>query len=156
MASRIEARLRELGIDLPQAPVPVANFVPCVQAGALLFVSGQITNWNGELRHIGQVGREISLEEARVGARLCALNVLAQAKLFLGDLDRVERIVQVQGFVNAAPGFTQHPAVINGASDLLVEVFADAGRHARFAVGVASLPAGVAVEVAAMLSVRGA
>ncbi len=149
MASRIETRLRELGIDLPQPPAPVANFVPCVQAGALLFVSGQITSWNSELRHIGQVGREISLEEARVGARLCALNVLAQAKLFLGDLDRVERIVQVQGFVNAAPGFTQHPAVINGASDL-------PGRHARFAVGVASLPAGVAVEVAAMLSVRGA
>ena len=136
---------------------PVANFVPCVLAGSLLFVSGQITTWNGQLRYlgqVGQVGREVSVEDARAGARLCALNVLAQAKAFLGDLDRIERVVQVQGFVNAAAGFTQHPAVINGASDLLVEIFGEAGRHARFAVGVASLPMGAAVEVAAVLAVR--
>ena len=154
MGSRIEARLQELKIALPQAPKPVANFVPCVQAGALLHVSGQITTWNGELRFPGQVGREVSVEQAREGARICALNVLAHVKDFLGDLDRVERVVQVQGFVNAVPRFTQQPAVLNGASDLFVEVFGEAGRHARFAVGVASLPAGASVEVAAVLSVR--
>jgi len=102
---------------------------------------------------VGQVGREVSVEEGRAGARLCALNVLAQAKAFLGDLDRVRRVCQVQGFVNAAPGFTQHPAVMNGDSDVLVEVFGEAGRHARFAVGVSSLPAGAAVEVAAVLEI---
>ena len=154
MASRIEARLRELKVALPEAVAPVTNFVPCVLAGSLLFVSGQITSWNRELRYVGQVGREVSLEDARAGARLCALNVLAQAKAFLGDLDRVERIVQVQGFVHSADGFTQHPAVINGASDLFVELFGDAGRHARFAVGTSSLPFGASVEVAAVLAVR--
>jgi enamine deaminase RidA (YjgF/YER057c/UK114 family) len=154
MASRIESRLRELNLKLPEASPPVANFVPCVQAGALLFVSGQITAWNGQLRHVGQVGGQVSVDEARAGARVCALNVLAQAREFLGDLDRVERFVEVRGFVNAVAGFTEHSTVVNGASDLFVEVFGDAGRHARFAVGVASLPAGVAVELAAVLAVR--
>jgi enamine deaminase RidA (YjgF/YER057c/UK114 family) len=153
MSGRIEARLAELGIELPAAAPPMANFVPCVQSGGLLFVSGQITSWNGQLRNLGQVGREVPVEEARGGARLCALNILAQARSFLGDLDRVRRVCQVQGFVNAAPGFTQHPAVMNGASDVLVEVFGEAGRHARFAVGVPSLPGGVAVEVAAVLEI---
>ncbi len=153
MSGRIESRLAELAIELPAPAAPVANFVPCVQSGALVFVSGQIASWNGQLRHVGQVGREIPVEEGRAAARLCALNILAQAKAFLGDLDRVRRVCQVQGFVNAIPGFTQHPAVMNGASDLFVEVFGDAGRHARFAVGVPSLPAGVAVEVAAVLEV---
>ena len=154
MASRIETRLRELNLILPEAGRPVANFVPCVQAGSLLFVSGQITTWNGQLRHVGQVGAQVSLDEARAGAQLCALNLLAQVKDFLGNLDRVERVVEVRGFVNAAPGFTQQPAVVNGASDLFVDVFVEAGRHARFAVGVASLPAGAAVEVAATFAVR--
>ena len=121
MASRIETRLRELNLILPEAGRPVANFVPCVQAGSLLFVSGQITTWNGQLRHVGQVGAQVSLDEARAGAQLCALNLLAQVKDFLGNLDRVERVVEVRGFVNAAPGFTQQPAVVNGASDLLGE-----------------------------------
>jgi len=154
MASRIESRLRELNIELPAPAPPIANFVPCVRAGSLLFVSGQITTWNGQLRHVGRVGDQVSIEEARAGARLCALNLLAQAKEFLGDLDLVERVVEVRGFVNAVPGFTQHPAVMNGASDLFVEVFGEAGRHARFAVGVASLPAGVAVEVSAVFALR--
>jgi enamine deaminase RidA (YjgF/YER057c/UK114 family) len=154
MASRIDARLRELEIELPEPPRPVANFVPCVEAGGMLYVSGQITIWNGQLRHVGQVGAAVSIEEAREGARICALNVLAHARAFLGDLDRVQRVVEVRGFVNAVPGFTQHPAVINGASDLFVEVFGEAGRHARFAVGVASLPAGASVEVAAVVHVR--
>jgi enamine deaminase RidA (YjgF/YER057c/UK114 family) len=150
----IEARLAALKIELPTAAKPVANFVPCVQSGKLLFVSGQVTSWNGELRHRGKVGREITVDEARAAARLCALNVLAQAREFLGDLDRVRRVVQVQGFVNAMPEFTDHPAVINGASDLFVELFADAGRHARFAVGAGSLPFNVAVEVAAVLEIE--
>jgi len=154
MPGPIEARLEALKIELPAAAKPVANFVPCVRSGNLLFVSGQVTSWNGELRHRGKVGREIGVEEARAAARLCALNVLAQARDFLGGLDRVRRVVQVQGFVNAEPGFTDHPAVINGASDLFVELFGDAGRHARFAVGAGSLPFNVAVEVAAVLEVE--
>ena len=155
MSGRIEARLAELGIELPAAPAPIANFVPCVQSGALLFVSGQITSWNGKLRQVGQVGREVSFEEGRAGARLCALNILAQAKAFLGDLDRVRRVCQLQGFVNAAPGFTQHPAVMNGASDLMVEVLDDKGRHARSTVGVAGLPLDSAVEVEALFEIAG-
>jgi enamine deaminase RidA (YjgF/YER057c/UK114 family) len=156
MASRIESRLRELGMELPAPAAPIANFVPFVQVGAFLFASGQITTWNGQVRYAGRVGEQVSVDEARAGARLCALNLLSQAKQFLGDLDRIERVVELRGFVNAVPGFTQHPAVMNGASDLFVEVFGEAGRHARFAVGVASLPAGAAVEVAAVFALRGA
>jgi enamine deaminase RidA (YjgF/YER057c/UK114 family) len=150
----IEARLRELQIELPPATPPVANFVPCVQSGRLLFVSGQITSYDNEIRHVGRVGGEISTAEARVAARLCALNVLAQARSFLGELDRVQRVCQVQVFVNAVPEFAEHSAVGNGASDLFVEVFgAAAGAHARFAVGAGSLPLNVAVEVAAVLEI---
>jgi len=154
MSDTIDDRLAELGIELPAATAPVANFVPCVQSGSLLYVSGQITSWNGTLRHVGRVGAEISLEEARTAARLCALNVLAQVRAFLGGLDQIKRVCQIQGFVNAAPGFTDHPAVINGASDLLVEVFEEAiGKHARFAVGAGSLPFNVSVELAAVFEV---
>jgi enamine deaminase RidA (YjgF/YER057c/UK114 family) len=150
----IDARLATLGIQLPAATAPVANFVPCIQTGSLLFVSGQITSWNGTLRHVGRVGAEVSLEEARTAARLCALNLLAQVKAFLGGLEHVKRVCQLQGFVNAVPGFTDHPAVINGASDLLVEIFGEAaGKHARFAVGAGSLPFNVSVELAAVLEV---
>ena len=154
MPGTIDARLEALKIELPTAAKPVANFVPCVRSGDLLFLSGQVTTWNGEIRHRGKVGREVSVDDARAAARLCALNVLAQAKSFLGSLDRIRRVVQVQGFVNAAPEFTDHPTVINGASDLFVELFGDAGRHARFAVGAGSLPFNAAVEVAAVLEVE--
>jgi len=154
MAGKIETRLNELRIELPVATAPVANFVPCVQTGNLLYVSGQVTAFNGEIRHVGKVGDAISLEEAVQAARLCALNVLSQARAFLGDLDRVARVVQVQGFVNAVPDYKDHPKVVNGASDLFVEVFGDAGKHARYAVGVGSLPLGVSVEVAAVLEVK--
>ena len=154
MPSRIDARLAELRLELPTAGKPVANFVPCVQTGNVLFVSGQVTVWNGEYRHQGKVGREISMEDAQDAARICALNVLAQARAFLGDLDRVTRVVMVQGFVNAIPEFTDHPKVINGASDVFVQVFGDTGKHARFALGAGSLPFNVAVEVAAVLEVR--
>jgi enamine deaminase RidA (YjgF/YER057c/UK114 family) len=151
--SKIDARLKQLGIELPEVRKPVANFVACAQTGNTVFVSGQVTAWNGEYLHVGKVGREISVEEGQKAARVCALNVLSQARAFLGDLDRVKRVVMVQGFVNAIPEFTEHPKVINGASDLLVEVFGEAGRHARFALGAGSLPFNVAVEVAAVLEV---
>ncbi len=154
MTSDFDARLAALGIELPAPAAPVASFVPCVRTGNLLFVSGQVTAWNGELRHRGKVGRDVDVAEARAAARLCALNVLAQVRASLGTLDRVVRVVQVQGFVNAVPEFGEHPAVVNGASDLLVEIFGhDAGAHARYAVGAGSLPFGVAVEVAAVFEV---
>jgi enamine deaminase RidA (YjgF/YER057c/UK114 family) len=153
MPGAIDARLEELRLELPVAAKPVANFVPCLQSGNTLYVSGQISSWNGELRYVGRVGADVSLDEARAAARLCALNVLAQAKAFLGGLDRVKRVCQVQGFVNGVPGFTDHPAVVNGASDLFLEVFGDRGRHSRFAVGAGSLPFNVAVELAAVLEV---
>ena len=153
MAGKIEARLKDLKIELPKAAAPVANYVPAVLAGKLLFISGQVTFWNGELKYQGKVGKEISLEDARAAARLAALNVLAQARAQLGSLDKVKRVVMVQGFVNAVPEFADHPKVVNGASDLFVEVFGEAGKHARFAVGAGSLPVNVAVEVAAVLEI---
>ena len=154
MAGKIDQRLSELGIELPNAGKPLFNYVPCVQTGNTLFVSGQVTMWNGQYLHVGKVGREISLEEGQKAARVCALNVLAQTRAFLGDLDRVVRMVMVQGFVNAIPEFTEHPKVINAASDVFVQVFGDAGKHARFALGAGSLPFNVAVEIAAVLEVR--
>jgi enamine deaminase RidA (YjgF/YER057c/UK114 family) len=154
MSGRIDARLAELAITLPVPAKSVANFVPCVLAGRTLYVSGQVPFSQGTIVHAGQVGREVGLEDAVSAARLCGLNALAQMKAFLGDLDRVSRICMVQGFVNGAPGFADHPAVMNGVSDLLVEVFGDAtGRHARFAVGAGSLPFDAAVEVALIAEV---
>jgi enamine deaminase RidA (YjgF/YER057c/UK114 family) len=155
VSGTIEARLSRLGIELPAAATPVANFIPCVQSGTTLYVSGQVTSRNGELEYRGKVGRDVSVEDARAAARLSALNILAQVKAHLGDLDRVRRVCMVQGFVNAIPEFTEHPRVINGASDLFVEVFGEAiGTHARFAIGAGSLPFNVAVEVAAILEVH--
>jgi enamine deaminase RidA (YjgF/YER057c/UK114 family) len=153
MADRIDARLKELKIELPNAAAPVANYVPCVQVGQILFVSGQVPFWNGERKFLGKVGKEVSVEDGQKAARLCALNILAQARAFLGGLDRVKRVVMVQGFVNGVPDFVDHPKVVNGASDLFVELFGDAGKHARFAVGAGSLPVNVAVEVAAVLEI---
>src|SRR5579884_1326441 len=155
MAGRIEARLSELRIELPQAATPLANYVPSVRSGDLLFVSGQVCQWNGERRFIGKLGEKISLEQGQQAARLCALNILAVVKSALGgDLDRVLRCVRLGGFVNCTADFTQQPQVVNGASDLMVEVLGDAGRHARAAVGVNALPGGVAVEVEAVFEVR--
>lgn len=155
MPGRIDQRLAELKIELPNAAAPLANYVPATRTGNLLFVSGQICQWNGERRFIGKLGGEISLAEGKEAARLCALNLLAQTKRFLdGNLDRVVRVVRLGGFVNAVPGFTEQPQVVNGASDLMVDVFGDAGRHARAAVGVGSLPGGAAVEVDAVFEVK--
>ena len=154
MTGRIIARLKELGITLPTPASPQGSYVPWVRTGALLFISGQITMGAKGLEYVGIVGTDINLEDARRAARLAGLNVIAQAAMALdGDLDRVKRVVKVTGFVNAAPGFTQHPEVVNGASDLFVEVFGEAGRHARAAVGTSSLPRNVAVEIEAVFEV---
>ena len=148
MAGQITTRLAELGIELPEPAAPAANYVPYVVSGNLVFVSGQVTVWNGELRFIGKVGSDLSLEDGIEAARLCGLNLIAQARDAAGgDLDSIKRVVKLGGFVNAGPDFTDHPKVINGASDLMVEVFGEAGKHARFAVGAGSLPLGVAVEI---------
>lgn len=152
MAGRIEARLKELGIELPQAAAPVAAYVPYTISGKTLYISGQVTVWNGERKFIGKVGKEFTLEQGKEAARLCALNIIAQAKEACGgDLDRVSRVLRLGGFVNGGPDFHDHPQVINGASELMVEVFGDAGKHARAAVGVSSLPGNVAVEVDAVI-----
>ena len=148
MAGQITTRLAELGFDLPEPSAPVANYVPYVVSGNLVFVSGQLPVWNGDFRFIGKVGADFSLEEGIEAARLCGINLIAQARDAAGgDLDRIKRVVKLGGFVNAGPDFTDHPKVINGASDLMADVFGEAGKHARFAVGAVSLPLGVAVEV---------
>lgn len=154
MAGRIEARLKELGVALPTPPAPAANYVPFTVAGNLVFVAGQIPFVNGEIRHKGRLGAEVSVEVGREAARICALNVLAQAKAACGgDLDRVKRCLKVVGFVACAEGFDRQPEVMNGASDLFVEVLGEAGRHARSAVGSSALPRGVPVEVEAIFEI---
>lgn len=146
--SKIESRLKELGIQLPTPPAPVASYVPYVVTGNLVFISGQVTVSAEGLRYIGKVGAEISLEDGKDAAKLCAVNLLAQLKAACGgDLERVRRCVKLGVFVNAIADFTQHPEVGNGASDLIVAVLGDAGKHARAATGAGSLPRGVAVEV---------
>jgi enamine deaminase RidA (YjgF/YER057c/UK114 family) len=154
MSGRIEARLKELGIELPAPAAPVANYVPCTVSGSLVFVSGQISTANGQLRHVGKLGAGIGIAEGQAAARLCALNILAHLRTACaGNLDRVRRCLRLGGFVNCTPDFTDMPQVINGASDLMVEIFGDGGRHARAAVGVSSLPGGVAVEVEATFEI---
>lgn len=151
MPGKIDSRLVELNIKLPEPPAPVASYVPYVVSGNLVFISGQVTMGDGGLQYVGTVGKEISLEDGKAAARLCGINLLAQLRAAAGgDLDQVKRCVRLGVFVNAVPGYTQHPEVANGASDLIVEVFGDAGRHSRAAVGAGSLPRNVAVEVDAV------
>ena len=150
MTGTVEARIASLGLQLPEAPNPVANYVPHLIAGNLLFISGQISKAGDGTITKGRLGAELGVGEGQAAARICALNILSQAKAALGELDRIERLVKITGFVNATAEFTEHPQVVNGASDLLVEVLGDAGRHTRAAVGVASLPVGCAVEVDAI------
>ncbi len=150
----IEDRLKELGIELPPAPPPAANYVPYMQEGSLVFVAGQVPRAaDGSLPYRGKVGRELSEEEGYQAARLCALNCLAQVKAALGSLDRVKQVVRIGGFVNSTEDFVNHPEVINGASDVVVEVFGERGRHARAAVGCSALPRGVAVEVEMIVAI---
>jgi enamine deaminase RidA (YjgF/YER057c/UK114 family) len=145
--SRIDARLKDLDIHLPTPPAPVASYVPFVQAGSIVHISGQVSiDASGGIK--GKLGAGLTLEDGQRAARLCGLNLLAQLKAACGgDLDRVKRVIKLGGFVNAAPDFDPIPAVVNGCSDLMVEVLGDAGKHARSAVGVANLPLGFAVEV---------
>jgi enamine deaminase RidA (YjgF/YER057c/UK114 family) len=155
MPGRIDDRLRELGIELPQPSRPGANYVPTVRTGDLIFITGQLAQWNGERRFVGKLGREFGVEEGQQAARLCALNLVAHLRAALdGDLDRVVRCVRIAGYVNSVADFVAQSQVINGASDLCVEIFQEAGRHTRMAVGVSALPYDVAVEVEAVFEVR--
>lgn len=149
----IESRLEELGITLPVAAAPAANYVPYALSGNLLHLSGQLPMEDGKLAVTGIVGQDVDVAGARRAAELCAINLLAQAKAALGDLSRIKRVVKIQGFVASTPSFTEQHLVINGASDLLVAVLGDAGRHARAAVGMASLPLNAAVEIDAIMEI---
>jgi enamine deaminase RidA (YjgF/YER057c/UK114 family) len=152
MAGEIDARLQEMGIELPEPAVPVANYVAYVVTGNLIFVSGQVPVVAGDFKYVGKVGGDLTVEDGQAAARLCGINIIAQVKQALGgDLDRVTRVVKLGGFVNSTPDFTGQPQVINGVSDLIGEVFGDKGKHARAAVSAGSLPVGVAVEVDAVV-----
>ena len=153
MAGRIEQRLADLGITLPTPAAPIANYVPFVVTGNLVVISGQIPLVDGKVAFTGKVGEDITPDRAKEAARACFVNLLAQLKAATGDLDRVKRVVRLGGFIAAPAAFTGHAAVMNGASDLAVEVFGDAGRHARTTIGVPSLPADAAVEVEGMFEI---
>ncbi len=147
-----DARIAQLGITLPDAPAPAANYVPYVQSGKLLFVSGQIAAGpEGLIR--GRLGEDMDATAGAAAARACGLALIAQARAALGSLDRITRVVKLTGFVNSTPDFTDQPEVVNGCSDLMVEVFGEAGRHARAAVSAAALPRGVAVEIEAIFEI---
>ena len=150
----IDERLRELNITLPPPPKPLASYIPAVQAGNLLFISGQVPTENGRIVRPGKLGADLEVEEGQELARLCVLNGLAAAKQALGSLDRVKRVVRLAGYVASAPGFGQQPAVINGASDLLAQIFGENGRHARVALGTNELPLGCAVEIEFLFEVE--
>lgn len=150
----IEAKLKELGITLPEPPEPVAAYLPALQVGDLLFLSGTTCYLDGEILYTGRVGEELTLEEGYAAARQTALNLLSVIRATLGGLDRVERVVKLNGYVNSAPEFDRQPEVINGASELLEEVFGERGRHARTSLGVSALPAHIPVEIELIVQVR--
>ena len=153
MAGEIEARLKALDIALPQVAAPVADYVSFLHLDDRLFISGQLPMTDGVIAVEGTLGAGVDIAQGQEAARLCALNILAQAKAALGDLDRIVQCLRLNGFVSAAPGFTDHPKVINGASELIVKVLGQKGRHTRIAVGCSSLPLGAAVEVDAIFAV---
>ena len=153
MAGRIDARLKELGIEFKPAPPPAGNYVPAATTGNLVFIAGQVPIEDGQRKFIGKLGKEYQTADGQKAARLCAIGILNRLKDAY-DLDRVARCVKLVGFVNSMPDFTDQPTVINGASDLMVQVFGDAGKHARSAIGVASLPFGCAVEVEAIFEIK--
>ncbi len=150
----VESKLVQLGLELPPTPAAGGNYLPTVQTGQLLYCAGTICSWKGEMTHTGQVGKEQTVETGYESAKICALNTLANIKAALGSLDRVARFVFVGGYVNAVSGFADSPAVINGASDLFVAVFGDAGKHARAAVAVAGLPKNSTTEVQVVVEVK--
>ncbi|MDE1995909.1 MAG: RidA family protein [Rhizobiaceae bacterium] len=153
MSDAIEGRLKELGIDLPQAAAPAANYVPYVISGNLLYLSGQLPIENGKLGITGHLGKDVDVATGQRAAELCAINILAQAKAALSDLGRIKRVIKLNGFVASVPEFTEQHLVINGASNLLANVLGDAGKHARAAVGMAALPMNAAVEVDAIMEI---
>ena len=154
MTGNIDARLAELGITIPEPRTPRANYIPFVQTGNLVFISGQVSQADDGLI-AGKVGGNLDIETGQLAARACGLNLLGQLKVACeGDLDRVSRVVKLGGFVNAPPNFIEPPAVLNGASDLMVEIFGESGRHARFAIATASLPQGAAVEVDSIFEIK--
>lgn len=154
MSDPIADRLKALSITLPEAAAPAANYVPFVLSGNLLYISGQLPTDGGQMVATGHLGATVSLEDGRKAARACAINIIAQAKAALGgDFSRVTRILRINGFVASTPDFTDQHLVINGASDLLAEIFGEAGRHSRAAVGMAALPLGAAVEIDAILEI---
>ena len=155
MTASAETNLKSLGITLPDAPMPAANYVPYVVSGDLVYVSGQLPLVDGKLAVTGHVGKEVTTEQAAKQARICAINLIAQLKAACGgDLGRVEQVVKLGGFVSCTNDFTDQPEVVNGASNLMVEVFGEAGRHARFAVGTNTLPRGTCVEVEGLFRIR--
>lgn len=149
----VEDKLRQMGLELPAPPAPVAAYLPTVRTGNLVFVSGQVPREKGEIKYRGHVGSDLSVDEGRDAARICALNALAAVKKEIGDLDRIRRVVKVTGYVASAAGFTDQPRVVDGASVFLVELLGEKGRHARAAVGVNELPLGVAVELEMIVEV---
>ena len=148
----IEEKIKELGIELPTPPIPAGSYIPVVKTGNLLFISGQIPMENGKVVFSGKVS-DNNLDVAQKSARMCAINILAQIKKEIGELDKVSKIIRLSGFVNSSPEFTQHPKVINAASDLIFEIFGDKGKHSRIAVGVASLPLGSMTEIDAIIEI---
>ncbi len=152
---QIEAKLEQRGLSLPSAPPPAANYIPSLVIGSIVYVSGQVSD--GALGRIcGTLGKDLTLEQGQTAARQCALNLLGQVKTACGGhLDRLQRVIKLTGFVNSTPDFHDHPQVINGASDFLVEILGDAGRHTRSAVGVAALPFGFAVEIEGIFAIAG-
>jgi enamine deaminase RidA (YjgF/YER057c/UK114 family) len=149
-----EVKLKEMGITIPEAPKPLAAYVPAVKEGNLVFTSGQLPMSEGQLKYKGKLGKDISEEDAKAAAKLCAINCLSVVKSVIGSLDNIERILKVVAFVNSAEDFTAQPAIANGASEFFVEVFGDAGKHSRCAVGVSQLPLGAPVEVEIIVKVK--
>ena len=145
--SKIESQLGKIGLKLPEIPKPVAAYVPAKQSGKLVFTAGQLPMVNGELFSKGLLGQDVDIDEANNAARICTLNALAAIKGVIGDLDRIKQVVRVVGYVASIPTFTQQPVVVNGASELLLEIFGDSGKHARSAVGMAVLPMNSSVEI---------
>ncbi|WP_054313333.1 RidA family protein [Mesorhizobium sp. 1M-11] len=154
MPGLYETRLIELGMTMPEAPIAAANYIPFKLCGNVLYLAGQVPRLNGKSAYLGILGRDIGLEDAQKAARICGLNVLSQIKAALGDLDRVSSVIRLVGYVASTPDFRELHLVMNGASDLMVEIFGEAGKHARTSVGVAALPQGVPVEVEATIEIR--
>lgn len=151
---KIEEKLHEMGIKIPETPKPVAAYVPAIKSGEWVFTSGQLPIENGILKYKGKLGKKYSIEDGYEAAKLCALNAISAAKSVIHDLDNIEQIIKVTGYVNSSDGFTDQPAVINGASEFLKKIFDDKGEHARSAVGVSELPLGSAVEIEIIFKVR--